>query len=85
MIVPVPIVVDFEFGVTPGSTPRPHTMCAKDRTTGVTHIYEGGRLRGLVAPPFPPDYTLIAFAADAELSCYEILGWPYRRASSTFA
>ena len=76
MIVPAPIVVDFEFEAKPGNVPRPHTMCARELATGVTHVYEGERLRGLVAPPFPPDYTLIAFAADAELSCYEILGWP---------
>jgi DNA polymerase I-like protein with 3'-5' exonuclease and polymerase domains len=51
-------------------------MCAVELATGATHIYEGERLRGLAAPPFPLDYTLIAFAADAELSCYEMLGWP---------
>jgi DNA polymerase I-like protein with 3'-5' exonuclease and polymerase domains len=51
-------------------------MCAVELATGTTHTYEGERLRGLAAPPFPPGYTLIAFAADAELSCYEMLGWP---------
>ena len=71
-----PVVIDFEFKSADGCVPVPHTMCAKELSTGIVHRYACGQLEGLIAPPFPRDYTLVAFAADAELGCYLALGWP---------
>jgi hypothetical protein len=71
-----PVVIDFEFKAQDGCTPVPHTMCAQELATGITHRYAPGQLDGMTAPPFPSHYTLVAFAADAELGCYLALGWP---------
>jgi DNA polymerase I-like protein with 3'-5' exonuclease and polymerase domains len=67
------IIADFEFKCDLGGTPKPHTLCGKNLDTGETWKFGPGELPK--ACPFPPDHTLIAFAADAELGCYEVLGW----------
>ena len=41
MIVPAPIVVDFEFEAKPGNVPRPHTMCARELATGSPTYMKG--------------------------------------------
>ncbi len=71
-----PVIADFEFVSVKGGTPVPHTLCAIEVRTGKIHKYGPSELAQLDSPPFPPDHTLIAFAADAELSCYLALGWP---------
>jgi len=70
-----PVIQDFEFVCEKGGTPVPHTLCAIELNTGTIHNYGPEELAQLSGPPFPPDQTLIAFAADAELSCYLALGW----------
>ena len=60
----------------PGGVPQPHTLTALELSTGKIHRYGPAELAQLSGPPFPPDQTLVAFAADAELSCYLSLGWP---------
>ena len=72
-----PIVIDFEFKASDGHVPVPHTMCAKELVTGTIHRFGSGQSPGLEAPPFPREYTLVAFAADAELGCYLALGWAF--------
>ena len=72
-----PVIQDFEFTMTePGGVPQPHTLTALELSTGKIHRYGPAELAQLSGPPFPPDQTLVAFAADAELSCYLALGWP---------
>ncbi len=71
-----PVIADFEFVSVKGGIPVPHTLCAVEVRTGKIHKYGPQELAQLDGPPFPPDHTLIAFAADAELSCYLALGWP---------
>src|SRR5689334_17575220 len=70
-----PVVQDFEFQCPEGGTPRPHTLCAIELATGIEHRYGLEELSRMSSPPFPSDQTLIAFSADAELSCYLALGW----------
>ena len=70
-----PVFQDFEFVCEKSGIPTPHTLCAIELNTGKIHKYGPEELAQLSGPPFPHNQTLIAFAADAELSCYLALGW----------
>lgn len=69
------VLADFEFATTPGSIPKPHHLCAIEIYSGKRHTYNPAELAALKECPFPSGHGLIAFAVDAELSCYLALGW----------
>jgi len=68
--------VDFEYKSPDGERPEPHCMVARELITGrLIRLWKDEF--GLM-PPFPIDKTalFVAYAANAELNCFRVLGWP---------
>ena len=72
------VVLDFEFGITPGGRPRPLCLVAHELRSG--RRFRLWREQFGSSPPYAtgPDVLLVAFYASAELGCYRALGWPMR-------
>jgi hypothetical protein len=70
------VVCDFEFAENEFGFPVVRCVAFHDLTTG-----EGGTLwvdaLTSIPPVFSGDYVMVAFAAKAELSCFQVLGWPF--------
>ena len=70
-------VVDMEYGVRPDGRPQPRCAVAEHLFTGEiqTRWLEGPNAD---TTPFAFDepHDLIVFSATADLSCYDVLGWP---------
>jgi hypothetical protein len=70
------VVCDFEFAENEFGFPVIRCVAFHDLTTG-----EQGTLwvdvLASVPPVFTGDYVMVAFAAKAELSCFQALGWPF--------
>jgi len=71
-------VADFEFCQPEGELPLPLCMVAHELNSGRWVRVSRGKFPA--DPPYSPDKsTLIAFAADAELTCCHVLGWRFPR------
>jgi hypothetical protein len=70
------VIVDFEFGVTPGDRPVPVCLVAHELHSGRRFRIWQDQLGP--APPYAtgPDVLFVAYYASAELGCYRVLGWP---------
>jgi DNA polymerase-1 len=70
--------VDFEFQQPAGERPRPVCMVAKEFFTGGKIRMWRDELLALHRAPFDvgDDAVMVAYAAQAELSCFLALGWP---------
>ena len=70
--------VDFEFHAPGGEPPRPICISAVEYWTR-RHVREWLWDGAPSAPPFDltPTTALVAYAAQAELSCFLSLGWPF--------
>jgi DNA polymerase-1 len=72
------ILCDFEFehGGVEGNLPRPVCMVAKDYVTGQEWRLRRGEFGA--TPPFPigPESLFVAYYASAEISIFDVLGWP---------
>jgi DNA polymerase-1 len=67
---------EFEHGGVEGNLPRPVCVVAKDYLTGREWRLRRGEFG--TTPPFPigPDSLFVAYYASAEISCFDVLGWP---------
>ena len=71
--------VDFEYRQDACHRPMPVCMFAYEQHTGATiELWRDALLR-LRRAPFDtgPRSLMVAYAANAELSCFEVLGWPF--------
>jgi DNA polymerase family A len=68
-------VGDFEFYQPEGELPIPLCFAAQELHSGRWVRLPQGEFPA--DPPYSNDSTLIAFAADAELTCCHVLGWPF--------
>src|SRR4051794_12639451 len=71
------ICVDLEFQIKNGNRPWPVCMVVSDALTGKTQRYWRGQLGSMKEGPFETgnDAVMVAYAAQAELSCFLTLGW----------
>jgi DNA polymerase I len=69
--------VDFEFRVDDCHRPVPVAMHAREHRTGTEIALRRDQLLRLTRPPFDtgPDTLITAYAAVAELTCFQVLGW----------
>ena len=77
-----PIVVcDFEYEVADGDLPDPLCMVAHVLDEKLRHVRTIRLWRGEFGaePPFDigPDALFVAYSAWAEMTCFEVLGWPF--------
>src|SRR5215207_7354061 len=75
-------VVDFEYRAPPGERPDPICLCALELRSG--RRLQRWRDEFGAGPPYPlgSESLFVSFAASAELSCHQVLGW--RMPSSIF-
>jgi DNA polymerase I len=71
--------VDFEFRFDANHHPVPVCMYAFDELTGAEIFLRRDQLLTLKHAPFwvGPRDLMVAYAANAELSCFAVLGWPF--------
>ena len=71
--------VDFEFGEDANHLPVPRCMYAFEEHSGRSIFLWGVELRKLKRAPFDvgADSLMVAYAANAELSCFAALSWPF--------
>jgi DNA polymerase I len=74
-------VVDFEYECTDGDLPKPLCMVAQVLDENLQPARTVCRWRGEfgAAPPFDSgsDACFVAYSAQAELTCFLVLGWPF--------
>jgi DNA polymerase I len=70
--------IDFEFQRRRGNRPVIVCMAVHEASTGETRCYWQNDLYRMPRPPFDTgkNALITAFAAQAELSCFEVLDWP---------
>lgn len=70
--------VDFEFGGSPGNPPEVVCMVVTELRSRRTQRYWKDELHAMRRAPFETgsDAALVAYAAQAELSCFHALDWP---------
>jgi len=71
--------VDFEFREDANHLPIPVCMYAREEHSGATISLWRDELLRLTHAPFDtgPDSVMVAFASNAELQCFLVLGWPF--------
>ena len=71
--------VDFEYRQDANHRPIPVCMFAYEQHTGATIELWRDQLLRLRRAPFDTGQRsrMVAYAANAELSCFEVLGWPF--------
>jgi hypothetical protein len=71
--------VDFEYRQDSNHLPVPVSMCAIEQRTGRRIEMERDELLRCRRAPFDvgDDAVMIAYSANAELGCFEALGWPH--------
>jgi hypothetical protein len=71
--------VDFENRLDANGHPVPVCMSAKEQHTGTQIFLSREQLLTLRRAPFDtgPHALMVAYAANAELSCFQALGWPF--------
>jgi DNA polymerase I len=71
--------VDFEFREDANHLPIPVCMYAREEHSGATISLWRDKLLRLTRAPFDigPDSVMVAFASNAELQCFLVLGWPF--------
>jgi DNA polymerase I len=71
--------LDFEFFEDENRHPVPVCMFARERHTGTEIFLRREQLLALRQAPFDtgPRSLVVAYAANAELSCFIALGWPF--------
>jgi hypothetical protein len=70
------VLLDFEFGNTPGNRPEPVCCVAHELRSGRWHYIWQDQFGPLPPWPIGRDVLTIAYFASAELGCYKVLGWP---------
>jgi DNA polymerase I len=73
--------IDFEFRQDKNHCPVPVSLCAYEERTGTELFLTRDELLKLKRAPFGtgPRDLMIAYAANAEISCFQMLGWPQPR------
>ena len=75
------VIGDFEYEVAPGDLPNPLCFVAHVLDETLQHVHTVRLWRGEFgsAPPFDigPDTCFVAYSAQAELTCFKVLGWPF--------
>jgi hypothetical protein len=71
--------VDFEYREDANHLPIPVCMYAREEHSGATiSLWRDELLRRTCAPfDIGPDSVMVAFASNAELGCFLVLGWPF--------
>lgn len=73
-------LIDFEFHFANRDGNRPVPVCAVVRSlgTGAVQRFWQDSLTSMPSAPYPtgPDSLTVAYAANAEMACFEVLGWP---------
>jgi DNA polymerase I len=71
--------VDFEYREDANHLPVPICMVAVEEHTGASIVMRRAELLKCRAAPFPtgPEDLMVAYAANAELSCFLTLNWPF--------
>jgi hypothetical protein len=74
-------VVDFEYEIEDGGLPNPLCMVAYVLDRNLRHVRTFRLWRGQFSrtPPFDtgPDALFVAYSAWAEMTCFQVLGWPF--------
>ena len=70
--------IDFEYREDANHLPIPVSLCAIERHSGTVIFLRRDQLLKLKQAPFNtgPDSLIVAYAANAEISCFLVLGWP---------
>lgn len=73
--------IDFEFRLDDNHLPVPVAMCAKEHRTGAEISMRREQLLACPCAPFDtgPDTLITSYSIVAELSCFQVLGWPFPR------
>jgi DNA polymerase-1 len=71
--------IDFEYREDANHLPVPVSLCAIERHSGTALFYRRDQLLKLKRAPFNtgPDSLIVAYAANAEMSCFLALSWPF--------
>jgi DNA polymerase I len=71
--------IDFEYREDANHLPVPVSLFAIERHSGATLFLRRDQLLKLKQAPFNtgPDSLIVAYAANAEMSCFLALGWPF--------
>jgi hypothetical protein len=76
-------VVDFEYEIEDGGLPNPLGMVAHVLDRNLQHVRTirmwRNKLLASTRPPFDvgPDALFVAYSAWAEMTCFQVLGWPF--------
>jgi hypothetical protein len=70
--------IDFEYREDANHLPLPVSLFAFERNSGTAQFFRRDELLKLKQAPFNtgPDSLIVAYAANAEMSCFLALGWP---------
>jgi DNA polymerase I len=70
--------IDFEYREYENHHPVPVSLFAIERHSGTARFWRRDQLLELKQAPFNtgPDSLIVAYAANAEMSCFLVLGWP---------
>jgi DNA polymerase I len=71
--------IDCEYREDVNHLPVPVSLCAIERHSGAVIFLRRDQLQKLKQAPFNtgPDSLVVAYAANAEMSCFLTLGWPF--------
>ncbi len=71
--------IDFEYREDDNHLPVPVSLFAFERHSETALFFRRDQLLKLKQAPFDvgPDSLIVAYAANAEMSCFLVLGWPF--------